>query len=245
MSNDSIWTDASNAKNQANYIQATSSGSVERPGRWVVENGTRFYYKGPGLVTSDEKIMRTSNGQVITGYDLNVDPGTYLTSLTPSQRVIQMRLLANAGFIDPRAIGDWNSELSALEQAMQMANFAGLEWSNAVNQRIAAGPVVQSGGQTRTYRTTSPDDLKKIGNKIAQSTLGREFTADEAAKFVQAYQQQEIASQKGAYSGGTVQQAPALDVAAETFAQQIAPQEAAGYKYLGYINKLFGSIGVQ
>lgn len=240
-----IWGDVSDAKQQNNYIVSASGNyGYETKPRIIFEDGVQKVWTGSGLIKADQTLVRSKDGNIKAEYDLNTDPSMLLVGLNPSQRAVQMRLLADAGFIDRGSIGDYASELRAVTNAMEMANFAGLELMNAVSQRISNLPVGRTGGGVRTYRTSSPDDLKKIGNKVAQQTLGREFTQAEADQFVQAYQQQEIQSQRSAYGGGTVQDAPSMDVAAETFAQQAAPQEAAGYKYLGYINQLFDSIGV-
>lgn len=242
-----IWGDVSDAVQQNNYIVSASGNyGYETKPRIIFEDGVQKVWTGPGLIKADQTLVRLDDKKrtIKTEYDLNIEPAMYLVGLNPSDRAVQMRLLADAGFIDRGSIGDYASELRAITNAMEMANFAGLEWGNAVRQRISGQPVGRTGGGVRTYRTSSPDDLKKIGNKVAQQTLGREFTQAEADQFVQAYQQQEIQSQRSAYGGGTVQDAPSMDVAAETFAQQAAPQEAAGYKYLGYINQLFDSIGV-
>jgi hypothetical protein len=42
---------------------------------------------------------------------------------------------------------------------------------------------------------------------------------------------------------GVVEDIPSVDVAAEQFAEQIAPTEANAYKFLGAIDMLRGSIG--
>lgn len=240
----SIW-DLSTKYAEENRYVTTTSGTSEYPGRWVTDGGNRRWHTGEGLVNSQEKFVRNPDGSIKTAYNLDVEPGMFLAGLSPSERVLVMKQLANAGFISPSSIGDYAAEMRAITNAMETANFSGLDWSTALQRRLSGGPVVSSGGAgARRYSTTSPDDLKTIGNKVAQSTLGREFTREEADKFVQAYQQQEIGAQRAAYGGGTFQQAPAVDVAAEKFARETAPQEAAGYDYLGYINQLFGSIGV-
>lgn len=245
MAKDSVWNLEDQYEQEGQYIRATSAGyGYETKPRIIFEDGVQKVWTGAGLIKSDQTLVRSSSGAIKTEYDLNIEPAMFLVSLNPSDRAAQMRILADAGFIDRGSIGDYASELRAITNAMEMANFAGLEWGNAVRQRISGQPVGRTGGAARTYRTSSPDDLKKVGNKVAQQTLGREFTQAEADQFVRAYQQQEIQFQRSAYGGGTVQEAPSMDVAAETFAQQAAPQEAAGYKYLGYINQLFDSIGV-
>lgn len=246
MSGESTVELLSSAKNEGKYVTATASGlPYEGVGRWVVENGVRRWHTGAGLVTSNETILRNKAGEVVSQYNLQTDPGVYLAGLSPSQRVLQMQLLANAGLIDPGSIGNYNAELAALTNAMELGNFSGLEWSNAINKRLAQGPVRGGGGgPVRTYKKTSAEDLRTIANKVAQTTLGRELTTDEIAKFTESYNQQEVAYQKSLYAGGTVTEAPSIDVAAESFAKQAAPKEAGAYQYLNYMNKLFSMIGV-
>ena len=79
--------------------------------------------------------------------------------------------------------------------------------------------------------------------RVAQETIGRGFSDEEAAQAVQAYQQREIQAQQAMYAGGTVTEQPSADVFAQQFAQQVAPTEANGYKFLGYMNQLFQAAG--
>ena len=78
--------------------------------------------------------------------------------------------------------------------------------------------------------------------KVSMDTLGRAFTDAEADKFVKSYQAQEIGFQQNTGNGVSVD-IPSVDVAAQEFSQELAPTEANAYKYLGYVDKFFNSIG--
>lgn len=209
------------------------------PERWVIKDGKKQIYYGPGLV--DENGVLVSERQ----YDIETDARQYYTNLSPVDRNVLMQDLIKGGFLDKGSLGNYSSEMNALMQAFDFANVNYSTVGKALKDRIATMPIGRSsGGATRVYRTTSTDDLKKIADNVAQSTLGRGLTESESNQFAAAYQQQEVQFQKSFYAGGTVMEAPSPDVAAEMFAQRAAPMEAAGYKYLDYANKLFQAIGV-
>lgn len=218
-----------------NQIRSVSSGAdYSPPSRLVVRDGRWDVYDGDGLVTQDGRILTSENGEPYY-YDLDRDSEIVFSSLSGSSRISQMEKLFQAGFISESGIGDFTQEINAIRDWLYFSNVQGLEKDNALNARLAGGPLQTSrrGGVGR--RVTNPEDVKVVANQIAQQTLGRELTDEEANQFVQVRRGQELA-------GGAVQ-APSLDVAAQGFAQQIAPTEANAYKYLGYMNKLFTSLG--
>jgi hypothetical protein len=111
-------------------------------------------------------------------------------------------------------------------------------------EEIKRGEPVKTGGTgVRRYRVSSPEDLKVVAKRMAQETIGRSFTEDEANQFVAAYQQRELQAQQQYFAGGVSTEAPSADVFAQQFAQQIAPTEANGYKFLGFMDSIFRSIG--
>lgn len=251
-----------------------STQSAYSPGtRIIYEGGKPKAYTGPGLVTRDGKILRTpvdprkqyyasriesqgrqtsralgpSVGQVGSTfyYDLDRDPGVFY-SQEPAKRNVMLNRLVQGGFLDERSRGNFSAEKAAIVEWLDYANTLGMEAEWALDEAIAGGRGSMGGGvaQARTYRTTATEDLVRLSKRVAQDIIGRELTNDEAARFAQTYQQQEIAYQKGLYGGGTVQEPVSLEVAAQTFAEQAAPREAAGYGYLNFTNKLFQLIGV-
>ena len=211
-----------------------SSGAMYKPaGRWVVENGTRRWYTGDGLV-GGEQIVTTNY------YDLTFDTNRIYAGWSPTERVTYMKRLVDGGFLSPGGVGDVASELNAVEKLLYYSNVVGRVWGEALDVRLSSQPVVRSGGQ-RSVQLSSPQDLAKVAQSVAQNTIGRGLTEDELNKFVQSYQQQETAFQRA--GGGTVIQPPSMDVAAERFIQESQPKEESAYRYLGYMNKLFSSIG--
>lgn len=205
--------------------------------RWVrLPNGAMAYTDAAGRVDAA--------GNLISGYyDLTQDPRQTYGSLNPAGRKRLTESLISAGFLDPDYATDFSSNISALTEAMDEANTLGLELDNWLQQKAAGSPRRTTGGATRTYRTTNTQDLVRIVNQVAQDTIGRKLTDDEAARFASSYQSQEVAFQKAAYGGGSVMDVPSLETSAMSFVQQARPQEEAGYKYLGYMNQLFDSIG--
>jgi hypothetical protein len=220
--------------------QSSAIWNQTYPERWVIKNGKTVSYRGPGHVDENNVL------QDEYAYEPETEARAYYGRLDPAKRNLLMNDLVRGGFLDKNSLGDYSAEMNALMQAFDFANVTFSTLGKAVNDRIVNMPVGRaSSGATRVYRTTSTEDLTKLAKRVAQDTLGRELTDSEAAGFANAYQQQEIQFQKSYYGGGTVMEAPSPEVAAQTFAQQTAPTEAAGYKYLGYINKLFNAVGVQ
>jgi hypothetical protein len=215
---------------------ASGSGSYIPPVRYIVENGEFVPYDGPGLVGSNGKVVQDGP------YDVETQPGFIYSSLSPRNQQALMQQLAAAGFISKGSIGDFSSEIYAVRQWLIASNMAGLEKQNYLNQRLTGRPPV-SGGSGRRYQVSNPEDLKVVAKQVAQQTLGRGFTDEEADRFVQAFQAQQVGEQRRASGGGTMVQAPDADVAAQKFAQEQAPTEASAYKTLGYINKFFNAIG--
>jgi hypothetical protein len=82
-----------------------------------------------------------------------------------------------------------------------------------------------------------------MAKKISQDTLGRMMSDEELSRFVASYQQSEIDYQKSMYAGRTTEDMQQPDIAAQQFSQELAPTEANAYKYLGYVDQFFNSIG--
>jgi hypothetical protein len=233
MSKNSSTQITNDALGQIQSAKGTSgAGSFAPAGRWVVENGTRRWYTGEGLV-GGEQIQRDY-------YDLTLDTNQIYAAMSPSQRVALMKRLVDGGFLSASGVGDVSSEINGLEKLLYYSNIVGRVWQEAIGVRLSSLPIQRSGGQRRV-QVTNTDDLVKIAKTVAQNTIGRELTDAEAGQFASAYQQQEVSSVNA--TGGRMMGAPSVDVAAEQYIQQIKPQESAGYKYLGYMNQLFNSIG--
>lgn len=252
-------------------LAAASNMSSQRaysPGTRIV-NGQP--YSGPGLVTRDGKLLTmgvdprrqyyASRIEAQTGrpstalgpssqgstyyYDLDTDPRIFY-SQDPAKRNVMLNRLVQGGFLDRGSRGNFSAELTAIVEWLDYSNTLGLEAEYALDEAISGGRGSMGGGAAtpRVYRTTSAQDLIRLSKRVAQDVIGRELTNDEAARFAQTYQQQEVAYQKSLYGGGTVEEPMSLEMAAQAFAEQSAPQEASAYGYLNYTNKLFQLIGV-
>lgn len=214
----------------------TQGGAGAIPPRFIFdENGKLVPYNGPGLVNSAGQVERD------TEYPDDFAPVLY-NGLSPANQDVLMNQLEKAGLIEKSQLNDPVAEVTALGRLLTLANINGITYKNYLGQRLAGKQSMSSGGG-RTYRTTNPDDLKAVARQVAQQTLGRGFTDEEADRFVRAFQAEEIAEQRRASGGGTMVQAASADVAAEQFAEEQAPDEASAYKTLGYINKFFNAIG--
>jgi hypothetical protein len=218
---------------------AMISSIYNPPPRRALVDGKWELYKGEGLV--DEK------GQLIRGtnyYDLESDARGLYAGWSPKNRIAYTEQMIAAGFLNPDSVGDYAAELRAIQEMLDYSNAVGKEYRFALKDRLANGPTAARRiGQRRTYQTSNTQDLVSLANSVSQETIGRTLSEQEAAQFAQQYQQQQIAAQTAAYGGGTVMQPPSAEVAAQNFIKQARPQEEAGYKYLGYMNQLFDSIG--
>ena len=194
-------------------------------------------YNGPNLLDS------SGNEQPI--YDTSEEYAKYVYgTLSPSSRQLAFDVLKDKGFYGSGKIGDFSSDINAIQGWLDYSNTVGYTSDRALKQMLSSLPSSKSA--TGNYRprinVSSPDDLKVVAKKVSIDTLGRAFTDAEADKFVKAYQAQEIGYQQSS-GGGVSVQIPSADVAAQKFAEESAPTEAQGYKYLGYVNKFFDAIG--
>lgn len=214
--------------------QASSGADYAPPTRLVVQNGKWTAYDGDGLVTQDGRVLTDQNGNPYY-YNLERDTEIVYSSLSPTSKANVMEKLFAAGFISEGGIGDFTQEINAVKDWLYFSNLQGLDKDNALNARLAGGPLQTRRPTGMGRRTTNPEDIKLVAKRVAQDTLGRELTDEEAEQFVGIRRAQEMGA-------GSVS-APSLDVAAQGFAQQVAPTEANAYKYLGFMNKLFSSLG--
>jgi hypothetical protein len=192
------------------------------PARWAVVDGKRMFGTHSGLVNNAERITRSY-------YDLNQEPEQLYFSLSSERLNSIISDLKTAGY----TINSPAQTISAIGQLMFQSNTIGRTWDVTLQQlKNSAGQSFDIGRSGYGYKPTNADDLKAIGDKVAQQTLGRGFTEAEAQKFISAYQ--------GMERGGN---APSIDVYAQKFAQEQAPKEAAGYQFLNYMNQIFNAYG--
>jgi hypothetical protein len=219
----------------------TDQGQIQYPmPARVVIRGSRGtgVYTGPNLVDENNRVTNQ------TAYDTSESYAKFIWgSLTPASRQQVLDTLDNNGFYGGGR--SYVNDINAIQMWLDYSNTLGVT-SNRALMEMQKNPVGKGsgGGSYRPrFRVSAAEDLKVVANQVAKQTLGREFTTDEAAKFVSAYQQREVQSQQAAMGGGTFSEAPSADVFAQQYAQQVAPTEANGYKFLGYMNKIFSAIG--
>ena len=199
--------------------------------------GGQYWYQGNDLV--DEQGRRARGP-----YDPRSDARGVYANMTPEQRGYVFDVLKRKGFYGSRQPGVYVNDISAIEDWLDYSNATGYTRSRSLEEMQRTLADAQAGGgAARRYRISSPEDLKAIAKRVAQETIGRGFTDEEADKFVSAYQQREMQAQQQYYGGGTMVEAPSADVFAEGFARQVAPTEANGYKFLNSVNRLFNAIG--
>ena len=212
------------------------------PVRFVNAPGTNvpvIGYTGPGLVGLSNNVEE-NNYQITDGLIRDV-----YSSLMGDTRANTLAILKQKGFYGNRPIGIPENDLRAIQQWLEESNLAGVTKERYLQEMLKNRPDYggTGGGAPRRYRVSNPDDLKAVFKRVAQETIGRDFSDDEAMRAVQSYQQQEIAAQNALYAGGTATEVMAADVFGQQFAEQVAPTEANGYKFLGYMNRIFNAAG--
>lgn len=245
MSDSGITDSGLSISEQIAAIIGQTSSSVKQtynpPTRYKPTPGGSFPaipYNGPNLLDS------AGNEQPI--YDTSEEYAKYVYgTLSPSSRQLAFDVLKDKGFYGSGKIGDFSSDINAIQGWLDYSNTVGYTSDRSLKQMLSTLPSSKS--STGNYRprinVSSPDDLKVVAKKVSMDTLGRAFTEAEADKFVKAYQAQETGYQQSSAGGGVSVQIPSADVAAQKFAEESAPTEAQGYKYLGYVNKFFDAIG--
>lgn len=244
-SNNSMWAGLANIANQITSAASTGNANYQPPTRYRQVNGKWEIYDGPGLVDTTGNLL-TRDGQPFY-YNNDYDPGTVYAGLTPGKRAEVLQTLNDKGFYRSGKPGDFASDLNAISTALEYANIYGISFDRAINEIGANIPSQGGGGGAGAvrYRVSNPDEVKMVARQVSQDTLGREFTQDELDRFAASFRQQELGYQQSAVGGGVVTESPSAQMAAQTFAQQVAPTEANAYKYLGYVNKFFNKAGVR
>lgn len=174
---------------------------------------------------SQARYSRYYEGDQFKPYDRGSD---YILSL--------QQLLVRAGFLNPKAMTprEWDpNSAAAYGKALAYANMLGVDVDSILNQLAngadAAGMNSGSAGSLGAAPLTD-DDIKAIGNKVAQGVLGRNLNDAEIGNFIPAF--------RGATGGGT---SPAT--AAENVVRQNVPGEAYAHDVgnaMETISKLLG-----
>ena len=218
-----------------------SAPRSQPPPRWITGaspggGGGQGVYRGVNLVGLNNTVERAP-------YDITEEyVRTQYGDIKAEDRADLFLTLDKYGLLsgDPNI---FKNQLNGLANLLDYANTMGITAERALEEIKRGEPVKTGGTGVRRYRVSSPEDLKVVAKRMAQETIGRSFTEDEANQFVAAYQQRELQAQQQYFAGGVATEAPPADVFAQQFAQQIAPTEANGYKFLGFMDSIFRSIG--
>lgn len=205
-----------------------------------------IYDPNTGRRSSTTSTNLVGVGDVLTNqgqYNIELDARGIYASLSPAERARRIDVLKRKGFYGSSEPGIYNNDINAFQRWLDYANTMYFTADRAITEMERTMPDGSGGGggYAPRYRVSSSEDLKVVFKQVAQNTIGRGFTDEEAARAVQAYQNLELQAQQAMMGGGVIEQAPSADVFAQGFAQQIAPTEANGYKFLGVMNRIFNA----
>jgi len=209
------------------------------PTRELMVDGQRQPYDGPGVVNRSGELELFDDQNNPRFYYPRDEATQLYYSLPSEQKLMVLDIMERKGYQTGTAARDIN----ALEDLLITANRLGRTWDVTLRQLDQIAPDVADKVAAPRYRVSSRADIAEIANQVAQRTLGRAFREDEVQQFVSAYQGQEVGFQQRMAGSGVVEDIPSVDVAAEQFAEQIAPTEANAYKFLGAIDTLRGVVG--
>lgn len=212
------------------------------PPRFVVGpspggGGGQGYYTGSGLVDENNTVAlpgpyKIDDGEVRRIYG----------EMTPEYRARVMDTLRRKGFYTGSST--FGNDLEAIAAWLDFSNTIGVTRSRALLEMDRSIPDRQgTGGGTRRYRVSNPDDVKNAVNKAALDTIGRAFTEQELALVVPGFQRAEMQSQQAYYGGGVSAEAPSTQAFGQAAAQFLAPTEANGYKFMRIMNRIFNATG--
>jgi len=205
--------------------------------RDVYIDGKLTKYSGPGVVDANDNFGLLDEAGNPTYYDLRNDPTQLYFALGEEQLSNLIDILDRKNY----RVDTGPQVVSALTDLMETANIMGRTWDVALRLIDQKFPDRAEQIAAPRYRVSAKADIRTVANQVAKQTLGREFTEQEAERFVQSYQQAELGYQQA--RSGVIEQPPAMDVAAQQFAQEVAPTEANAYKYLGAVDMLMKNLG--
>lgn len=173
------------------------------------------------------------NGNLLPFYNLNTRPGEILASLDEKSRKKFIDTLYNRGWYGSKKPGNGlsDNDKAAMSDLLYISNLQGRTWEQVFSS-VAQAPTSAGSSSGSRVPYTATEDLVEIANRTALSTIGRKLTADEAAKFSQAYQ----GVQRADATGGAP--APSADVYFQNRIQKQYGAESEGYKYLSAISNV-------
>lgn len=177
-------------------------------------------YVGSNRVNALNRFDMDDNGKPLGPYDEDRDAKTALYSMDDTERRARLTTVAKllGGNYTPSRTGLMDSDFNAFKQVLRQANAMGRTWDVAI-QYMAQMPA-SAEGTGRSYRLTSPDDIKYVAQETAIQLLGRGLDPRAMQRIIRAVQAEDVRSQQP----GTRAQAPNLNVAVQ---QQVMKQDPA------------------
>lgn len=222
-------------------VQAEEERPIPRPVR-DPKTGRFVTSDEPGLVDTNGNLLRDENGKPLPYYDPGKAALEFYYGTEPEQRQYVLDVLAAKGI----RTNTYESALNALGDLHSTANTFGKTVDAMLRDIVLNVPDKPTDKPARVAptRVTSAQDLKRVVKAVSRSVIGREVNDQEAEQFARMMQgrEQQFVQQAQTQSGGTIEELPSLETAAEQFVQEIAPTEANGYKFLGYADQFFGAL---
>lgn len=235
---DSALSVVRSAQTTLGSMPTNQSGQTQWPVRWiaVAPQGSSFpvqAYRGSGLVGRRNTIER---GQYDTSEGAIRDVYAQLAG-NPEQRALVQAKLKQKGFYGGTRVGIPDNDLNAIKSWLEYSNNIGVTYDRALDEMDKSIPDYEKPGGGPRYRVSNPADIKAAVNRAFQETIGRAANEQELAMVVPGFQQAQIQGQMGTVA------APDVGQFAQGAAEFFAPTEAQGYKFLGYMNRLFQVAG--
>ena len=209
-------------------LQPRKATSVAEGFKVTETDYTKEGYVGQGLVDKTGTIARGQYGS--EAYAQLAQFKSVAERKNFLDRLYQVGLYGSS---KPSPSGFAGKDLSAMQDALDWANWRGYTIDVAATMMAKELPTVSSGGNR--VRTTAKEDLRAVFKNAAGSVLGRQLSDSEVEKFIKSYNQKEV-NEAG---GGAF--APNASVAAEQAVMSAAPDEAKAMGALNLTN-IFDSV---
>jgi len=181
------------------------------------------------------KAVKGPNGTVTyTYYNPDLDANVILQSMDPIKRKNILNSLAKKDPNYKPGNGRSAADINKFGDVLLFGNVAGKPWEQAFSEYLKVVPDATSSKKAPSIRITSPDDLKVVFNKTAESLLGRKIDSGLADHFVKTYNQMEVASGMKQDAGGTYTAEAAPGTIAEKQIKNQFGQEAQAFKASGF-----------
>lgn len=211
----------------------TASGPsyIGVPSNYIAPTGSQVI-----PTTADESGGVAYGGTVYYGNKpLYFDGAQYLPATYSPDEIAALQSRLEALGLTGYTPGRWDPKSqAAYEELLAEANMAGKTWEEML-AIIQANPSKKGGGGGGGGLGAAPisdDDIKALGNKVAQGVLGRNLREDEIANFLPAF--------RGAIGGGT-----SAATAGENVIRNVNPGESYAHDVgnaMQMVSKMLGGL---